>query len=321
MIIYFDTNIYDYIAETAEEHALRSFLTGCGITVLVSSTNVLEIQATSDPTYRAKQFAALAIVGDEFEPEPQSFLHAKELLDEVARCRPQWLRTRPDRTLYKQALDFLRHHADTWQTVRAFRSISDASFSMYIADAEPGIQRNISYQTELGKVVKNNAASKVQIGVSLPLDRQDLPHKLAPLAPETYWRLNCMTVWRNAVVDRIRASRDYADWVLPFLRPDAFLDESYRKFWMEDVKAGNLPRNKIMSLVSYYQLSYKVTRGNSMDELHASVLPDVDIFVTADRRFKLALDHVAAGSPRKVVLVERKGPSCLAALRRALATE
>ncbi|KOG33063.1 hypothetical protein [Streptomyces resistomycificus] len=56
-------------------------------------------------------------------------------------------------------------------------------------------------------------------------------------------------------------------------------------------------------------MDLKVTDGNPLGVLHASYLPDCDVFLTADKIFVLALDRVAEQAPVPVGRVHRVEPA------------
>ena len=139
---------------------------------------------------------------------------------------------------------------------------------------------------------------------------------------ETFWRVECLLVWFNAVSLRYKASRDYADWLAPYLKDGAFQDPSYKEFWLQDVKSENVPLNRLTGLVGYYQTKRKITHGNAADQIHASHILDADLFVTADTAFHGVLLDVQTNhfpqSHCRIALVERGASSAVAELCRVL---
>jgi hypothetical protein len=107
--------------------------------------------------------------------------------------------------------------------------------------------------------------------------------------PQTSWRIDCLCSWREALYVQNPHSRDYCDWLKPFVVHTAFQGRSCVEFWMNDVLEDNVRRNRITALVAYYQLHRKITHGNPFDQNHASNLLDVDYFFTCDRAFYEAL--------------------------------
>src|SRR5260370_119306 len=59
--------------------------------------------------------------------------------------------------------------------------------------------------------------------------------------PEVYWRVASLQVWYNAIEARNPASRDYADWLGPYLREGCFRDDSYPSFWLGKWRVKRCP--------------------------------------------------------------------------------
>ncbi len=103
--------------------------------------------------------------------------------------------------------------------------------------------------------------------------------------PEIYWRAVGLMAWYFAIEGGGPASRDYADWLSPFLRSGAFREPAYQSFWLRDASAKAMPLNRLTGLVSFYQLQEKITHGNAVDQFHANHWLLSDLFFTADRAF------------------------------------
>lgn len=139
---------------------------------------------------------------------------------------------------------------------------------------------------------------------------------------ERNWRQECLQSWHNALVNREPGSRDYVDYLGPYLKPSAFVDPvSTARFWLTEVDGDRVPLNRATGLAHFFQLEHKVGHGNPLDSLHACYLLDVDVFVTADRAFATTLDklktHLAHHAD--VLFVDRSSASTvdeLSALRR-----
>lgn len=70
-----------------------------------------------------------------------------------------------------------------------------------------------------------------------------------------------------------------------------------------------MPRNWISAVTPFVQLHTKVTDGNPRDVQHASYLFDVDLFMTADRRYANTLEIVRKWSPVPFASVRIVRPS------------
>jgi hypothetical protein len=121
-------------------------------------------------------------------------------------------------------------------------------------------------------------------------------------------------VWYNAIEGKNPSSRDYYDWLVPYLKPRSFRDPSYHSFWLQEASGNEMPLNKLVGLVNFYQLQHKVTHGNAADQMHACHWLREDLFFTADSAFYDVLTQIAnahfARTP-KPVFIDRQESSCV----------
>jgi len=147
---------------------------------------------------------------------------------------------------------------------------------------------------------------------------QEVINKYAPI--ESYWRYSCMEVWGSALGKGVPESRDYDDWVAPFIRRRPIKGEDWAEFWMIDVDPNALLRNRLTSIVEFFQHTETVTSGNAADMLHANHVMDCDLLVTADKAFfrvlKKALEYMSLSC--SVRLIDRSKKSALSELQTLL---
>ena len=118
---------------------------------------------------------------------------------------------------------------------------------------------------------------------------------------------------------RASASRDYADYVGPYLKDSAFIDEqSTASFWLHEVDPLRVLLNRICGLAAHLQLNYKIGHGNPCDSLHACHLSDADLFVTADRAFFGICQAIANRTDKvaRVALIDRAAVSTVSEIER-----
>jgi len=311
MRLYFDTNVYSYIAAACEEKEVRRLLTGAGYGIRASASNLFEIYAIPDNDRRIREVNALTTVATSFEQRPQSWLQAEEVRREIKRLRPSWIKPRVRVQTIRQ---FLRAHRQMWQDACSKILPPSKDYAQYHYQFEGGIRSQRRFQKDMRKL-RLDAASEARVTISSHEFEKEFG-----LDPEVFWRNECAHVWYEALVTRNPASRDYADWLDPFLRDSVFKDSSYQRFWCEDVTAETVPRNRLSGLMDYYQTSYKIGHGNAEDTIHAGHLFDEDVFVTSDVAFHKVLSQIVqlhldgVGEP---LLLERSAPSALEQLRTA----
>ena len=299
--LYFDTNIYRFIRSCNEIEQIRRLLAGDEWVLIVSASNLLETYAIESAAERQEEMRALVGLADEFDKYPESWRHALELRREIKRIRPKWLRAVPSK---RQLRQFLQGHDALWRDAQAGIMPDPGAYRVYRRDFERGVDQSRSYQKDIRNVLPNtqNFTLVTPDGDSVQIDVTD---------PEIYWRMNCLQVWYAAIEQKNPASRDYADWLGPYLRQACFRDRSYTAFWLAEVKSDALPLNRLTGLVDFYQLKKKISHGNATDQLHASQWLRSDLFVTADRAFHEILTEVASHYPGRglPVLADRSSPS------------
>jgi hypothetical protein len=308
MLDYFDTNVFDFIAALGESAKAKKLLASRRAALLASEFHLLELIAIPDALTRRNQLLTLTTLATRYSEMPLPWLHAKEVRNEIGRCRSHWLRTI---STPKEASVFIRRHRQQWAFAKQGKLQRNRTYDQFRQDAERGVHSSHAFQKLARKVHQSKRQSQALVRhwhdgtqeVRTPLD-----------SPEAYWRSDNADCWSAAVVNRNPSSRDYADYLLPYLVDDAFLDPSYDKFWMIDVVGENMPRNRISGLSSFFQLQHKLGHGNSFDALHANYLLDVDLFVTADRAFQKVLCQICAHTTRplaKPVLIDRARASAV----------
>jgi len=302
MNLYFDTNIYRFITERDETRRVAALLKYFGCRLLVSAGNLFETYAVKSFANRAKEVETIVQLGSRYQSPPESYLHALEVRREVKRLRPKWINTFPRR---KNERFFLKGHLKRWAEAKAGMLPPDSAFKLYSRDAENGIA-TIKQTQKRVRASSRKAISEFRVqmpaGQIVPVDLED---------PEIYWRTEGLLAWHQAIEMKSPASRDYADWLAPHLRPKSFADPSYYTFWLNEVSADAMPYNRLTGLVSYYQLRQKITHGNAADQIHSSCWLLSDLFITADRGFHEALSSAARHYPGQPlpVLANRDSPS------------
>jgi hypothetical protein len=314
MRLYFDTNVYRFITAAGEAAEVRDLLENGNHAVVASNDNLFETFAIVDSIERLTELRTLTGIASTFERYPPSWYHALELRWEIARCRSQWLRKA---IFTKGARAFLRTRRQLWADARTLNPPPADAYAAYRRDFERGVGLASDFQKSLRARFRQTASPFFLVSGS----KVEMIEELSIDDPEIYWRVDCLLAWFNAIVTKSSASRDYRDWLAPYLKPRSFEDPTYLRFWLDDVIASRLPRNRLTALVSYYQLYHKVNHGNPMDQLHANHLLDADLFLTADRTFYKVLCQVRERhfpATGRLALLNRAAPSALNEIAAAL---
>jgi hypothetical protein len=311
--LYLDSNIYDHVCKAGEQDEFDSWLRRKGYVILLSGEHLQEALPIPDVGERRALLSLLTRVPRDYL-DPSGYLHAKEVLSEIRRTRPEWLARFPDRT----SIDFfLKGSKRQWIRAKlAPDRVAEIYKEYYRPVAEPAVGALREAQKSNRKALRKGAdrLDGFWLGQSFvvtPTARLD--------DEEMLWRTNCLVVWHNALFKHPEYLRDYPDYLLPYLK-GLPAEVDFIPFWLDAVERGPLRRNVIVSLVNHAQLDQKISHGNAVDALHASYIFDSDYFVTADRGFHEALKSVAASMGAIIpLLADRAAPSAVAELQRLFA--
>jgi len=314
--IYFDTNVYRHVKACNEVSDLKHLLRSNSVTLIASSTNLIETFAISLASERDEELRSLTQLASKFESQPQSWNQALELRSAIGRYRRQWLRPI---AFEKRVRFFLQQHRAKWHAACQGEYPDAASYQQFHRNFEYGIKLHNNFQRTIRSGKLN--------GDSLPLDAdtQSTIINGKPLTlrdPEVFWRIESLLSWSAAILKKDSACRDLDDWISPYVKANAFEGYDYPDFWLRSVTPDDVPKNRLCGLLSYYQLDSKVTHGNSQDSQHACHAIDTDHFVTADIPFFEALSKVRAHFPKFAQLhrAKRSAKSALEYLKPILSS-
>jgi hypothetical protein len=317
-VVYLDTNVFSFIAKSGEAREVKQVLERSDALVAASDSQLSEIYSIRDEGKRAAELRVITSLTKRHLP-PASYSHAMELLGEIRRLRPEWLRRHPDTSRIEPILNGLKR---TWVQARLHPDQLPPGFDPYHQDSERGIAK----QTESQKKVRG---VRTRGSRSNPEGRLRFEYETALSGRITveegdvvgYWRVHALMVWYHALVNRIPESRDYVDWIGPYLRQLTFKREDWEHFWLREVEPGRMPKDFLTALANYYQIHQRVTHGNPADSLHANHLLDCELFLTADQRFHTVLRQVRMHfpDPGDIGFIQQKNRSASDEIQSALA--
>ncbi len=294
MILYFDTNVYDLLVKQAETEtsALNGYLRRQGHIVLVSLDNIGETARISQAEKRQQQYGVIRIIGRKL-CSPFSYLQAEEVRHEIERCRPQWLVPLPK---VGNIESLLRDQKRIWKMLQKKGTLDKLDWSVPIEALKRVIASSVHLSKTLRKVQLNSESLKFK-GPDPTMQAliDSLPYA------EQWWRMESQGVWWEALHGAL-TTRDYCDWLLPYVRIEDILPEDWLYFWLRDVSADAVPRNRIQGLAHHYQTLFPIKAGNVMDTNHAAYLLECDAFFTRDNDFFGVLTKVISDMKIKVAM-------------------
>lgn len=283
MNVYLDTNVYSYLLETREARQARDYFRKIAATILVSDTVILETARVPKRNERLRRLKTIrTVISVRIDP-PTPYREAIEILNEIRRCKPTWLESKPDESMVKK---FLRLSRRNWNDFK-YNRLPDPAVGLpeYLRDAEPATNTFLAGQRRIRQALLKDDALEVRAGSG------ELQHYLESAGQtERYWRLQSAEVWARSL-NGDAAMRDYKDFLGPYLA-GPIGRKGWRLFWVRDVNGNAMPVGRLRSTIEFYQFAAKISRGNPMDTDHGVHLADCDLLLTCDKEFSKVLNLV-----------------------------
>lgn len=224
---------------------------------------------------------------------PEAYSETMEILAEVRRLRPDWLRPQPDSVFFTRSRnDWSRKMGGFWVRCEQF------------PDEEAGrvLAMEGSLLKQAGDQIRDARKEMMETGwkSNPPMDKTlaALPHPVAGWNGEMVeaWRVES---WAGVTYALSRPGNPYRDWMAPFVDLDAGLLHSaaWVEFWLHLVSAEALPRQWMRWGHAFAQRFRKVSPGSGGDNQLFSYLMETDIVVTADKAFLDILEECRPFAP------------------------
>lgn len=329
-VLLIDTSVWSYLAEDTGPDTVAALLKRTGHEAVLNSMMLTEALRTGDI---GKRTAIVNMMASRHWRKLPADAEAMELVEEVRRLRPEWLRLIPKTARLFSFRDYWTkvywREAKT-EPEKVLERLAKATAE---DDAEAENARVQAANKAMWPFLEGDLASAA-LAANTAEDHPD-PDPGSRLGwpadtPVLLWRVSARDImW--ATLGREAAGRliGYSDKTqedslgayvdLKAMRKDR---ESFNRFFLFDIEGWNVPRCWWHGTVEVLQLGKRLANSNGMDAAHASHLPDCDYLFTTDKRFhdivKVASETMGAPCGGAVVLVEEHPNGWLAALEHAL---
>lgn len=276
-----DRNAWSYVADSGAGPDLLRAALRSHAEILVAPTVVFETLAIGDEQMR-KRHMLLLTLPHWHRLMPDAYSKCMELLGEIKRLHPEWLRPQPDRERFRfQRHDWTRKKGGFWQIARE----NPAQLAEQLGIKE-GWQKNL---TDLARLEAQQWRDQFREDPSAENWRlhavTGAPNFSVPGwngDPVHLWRL---AGWSTMMVALNIPGHPYSDWLLPEIDPQR-LDPhapSWGRFWFHEVDPHAMPRFWLQWAFRWLQGFQKYTPGTPADASLATYLPECDLFISADR--------------------------------------
>jgi hypothetical protein len=300
-----DTNLWSYVAKSDAVGRFDSAAAESGITIVTPPSVLLEVLGTRNRTHREAIIRALCNK-PRYRPPSEAESMSNELVSEIRRLHPQWLRSMPDTARVATLHGF-------W-TKRIWRLAQQG----FLGDRQFGPPSEQEQRRLITGNQKTNASNAKKESVDL---RNFAGLKAFPTQgdasggkgwrddrPIDLWRAeNALLYWYQLITVPSRAimsgeDTTFADWVGAYVNLNLVRrkqDEFYA-MWFYEIEPAAVLRNWVGWAVTWAQMQRRIEISGATDAQHASYLCDCDVFLTADKRFAHALQLVAEQAPAPV---------------------
>jgi hypothetical protein len=317
MDLYFDSSVYGLIDALNEAKTVRRWLRAERHRLIASDeANIGEVLRIPDSAARTRLVETIFRSGARPSPRPADLAGAEELLSELMRIKPEWVRTYPG---LRSKADYMRHRRRTvWDELRADPWYLPPASIQVMPALEGVIGDNLTAQKARRQAVQQGASMNF-----VARNRPDLTALMTGYPElERYIRYQLCVDWWSMFENPKSASAE-----LDSLAPHLDFEEMFRnpqgpwlEFWFRELDPDRMPSSVASVLVEKHQEKYRVTAGNTIDRIHGAYLQLADRIVTADRDFyNIMLCVVGDMKTRGVpILVDRGAASAVAELRRTI---
>jgi hypothetical protein len=228
---------------------------------------------------------------------PEAFTEAAELKSEVRRLRKEWLRIKPSFHRFQQLLHgWSKAKGGVWNKI------------------ESNAERLQDMDREHHQRCQDQAYALREDGKKIPLSWRtaDMKQTLASLqSPRAGWDGRPVEAWRIDGLNSLIATLSLDDsptydWIEGEIDIERMLsdDASLTKFWFHDVSVQSMPRHWLRWGFEFLQRLQKTNEGTPADIQIGTYLVDVDLMLSADKRFVWIAERCREDAPFRMARSE-----------------
>jgi hypothetical protein len=313
-----DTNVWSMLGRINGGPAFYGAMGEMGVEVVLAPSVLLELAKSGNVVASGQEVAAM-LAGPRRPLPTEAELTCRDIVEQVRRLHPGWLRPDPDVTRWKQLHRYwtveLWHEArQNWPAMVRQAQILPTTDG----DAVYAVQRE---NREVARDAGETSADWYSAAPSGPGWLRDLwpPEPgLAAWRSEGHGLFSMVLKELQQGAHRHGTVRTLADWLGVYVDARRISERVWARFWINEVQAADVPHHWLSHTAQRQLVLAKVTASSPIDAQHASYLTECDIFLTADRRYAGCLQDMADMAPfafAEVMRVPGKTPDLVGELR------
>jgi len=275
-----DTNVWRYLVDQGANKDLLRSVRGGRVQIQIAPSVLYEALRTRDVDLR-RRLASLMTLPTWKRLMPEAYSESQEILSEVRRLRPKWLRPTPDlNALRRFRFDWVRSRGGFWERVRLTPD-KEAGYVAQLGDDD--IARARRQADDRRKEFRDISCFETVALDSVYCDQ---------LGSIPGWNGDRIEAWRgDAWYSTTRAlqtpGHPYIDWLSPEIDISQLTQpgQSWVRFWFYEVSTKAMPRFWLRWAFEFLQRFRRVTEGTPCDAQLATYLPEADLVVSADKAF------------------------------------
>ncbi|MFC4586013.1 hypothetical protein [Sphaerisporangium corydalis] len=319
MRVLLDTNVWSRLIDKGAGEDFYRYAKNANLDVLIAPATLMELLASPNP--ESRRMRVRVVCRSRWTRLPtEAESEANEVVSEIRRLRPAWLRPKPD--LYR-----LAHLHELWQNVK-WRE-ARAAEPYLIEEATAGMDAYVRRMMILSQREQKRLREGTDY-LTYPTDiskRLSEPVEVVPdRNPEKRmialgwrrgtscqgWRVQLAMVIDHALFGAgAHPGEPFADWIGIYvdLHKLRMQRRDLGSMLLYEVEPSAMKRNWLRWAVDFTQPAMRIGSGNPGDNQLSAYLFDADIFITADKRFAQILRELRPVSPVTFAMPKYLNPS------------
>jgi hypothetical protein len=287
-----DTNIWRYVIDDNAQGDLLRLARDSSYEMQIAPAVLYETLRLKDASRRA--ILVRLMTNPRFHRlMPEAYSESMEILREIKRVRPDWLRDKPDLRFFNRLKkDWSRRMGGFW--VRCERS--PQSEARFISQIEDDMMEGAKTQAKFARKEMIDGGWKS----NPPMDKTLAGFNFAVPG----WRGDMVEAWRvdslvGLTYGLARQGHAYRDWIAPFVELDDHLLRSaaWGEFWLYLAQKSELPRQWLRWAHAFAQRFRSVTPGSAGDTQLSTYFVETDVVITADKALIEILEECRPYAP------------------------